>query len=473
MLKKKMSEKDMLFFSNLNKKKIKKGPILRVKLKKSHKIPTSNSMKNFNRNSFQLKIPQTITKAESNPFKKDLNRNQFQKYNSSTFFPRKEINNDNKNKLNEQMNPVNNNTEKLHSGKKSELNKDKKEFNEENKIKNINDKKEQDLYCINCLNKKMNLKKNLGRLMKRNNSYDFTFQDNLSLNQLDEEYINNKVIQNEKRQLAAYNQLKKYREKNPKSKKDKLQDLYENSEYPFHGLNLQEYLYYNNKKRNENINKIILDNIQSYDFTQPRKEIRDYYNKVMFQTPLLERDSRPDNKYKTKYIETLQKQIEEKNRLKNNLKKEEQKKEKEELKKYNELSLKMENEKRYKRIMKEKVITENNLRLSNLKKEQDELKRNETLRSYKDKVRKFKERQNEYKAFINQQRMNEMNNLQNWINESLKQKKEKINKKENEDERWKKYHKQFNESYNDNIHADKCAECNLIKTNGLYPIKIS
>ena len=95
--------------------------------------------------------------------------------------------------------------------------------------------------------------------MKRNNSYDFTFQDNLSLNHLDEEYINNKVIQNEKRQLAAYNQLKKYREKNPKSKKDKLQDLYENSEYPFHGLNLQEYLYYNNKKRNENINKIILD----------------------------------------------------------------------------------------------------------------------------------------------------------------------------------------------------------------------
>ena len=68
------------------------------------------------------------------------------------------------------------------------------------------------------LNKKMNLKKNLGRLMKRNNSYDFTFQDNLSLNQLDEEYINNKVIQNEKRQLAAYNQLKKYREMKKQTK---------------------------------------------------------------------------------------------------------------------------------------------------------------------------------------------------------------------------------------------------------------
>jgi len=465
-----MSEEDKSLFSNLYNKKIKKGPILRVKLKKSNKIQASNSMKNFNRNSFQLKFTQTTRKTDINPINNHLYRNQNQKYNSSTFCPN---NDDNKNKLNEKIDTENNNIEKLHKRKKSKLYGDKKNFNEENKLKNTNDKKEQDLYCINCLNKKMNLNKNLCKLMKRNNSYDFTFQDNLTLNHLDEDYINNKISQNERRQLAAYNQLKKYKEKNPKSKKDKLQDLYENSEYPFHGLNLQDYLYYNNKRRNENVNKIILNNVQSYDFTQPRKEIRDYYNKVMFQTPLLERDSRPDNKYKTKYIETLQKQIEENKRLKNNLKKEEQKKEKEELKKYNELLLKMENEQRHNRIMKQKKVTENNLNLSNLKKEQDELNRNESIRSYNDRLKKFKERQNEYKALINQQRINEMNNLQNWINESLKQKREKLNKKENEDERWKKYHKQFNDYYQDNIHADKCAECNLIKTNRLYPIKTS
>ena len=51
-----------------------------------------------------------------------------------------------------------------------------------------------------------------------------------------------------------------------------MQYINENSEYPFHGLNLQEYLYYNNKMKNEKINKLVLDKVASYELTQPRKE---------------------------------------------------------------------------------------------------------------------------------------------------------------------------------------------------------
>jgi hypothetical protein len=51
-------------------------------------------MKNFNRNSFQLKFPQTIRKTDINPINNHLYRNQNQKYNSSTFCPN---NDDNKN----------------------------------------------------------------------------------------------------------------------------------------------------------------------------------------------------------------------------------------------------------------------------------------------------------------------------------------------------------------------------------------
>ena len=60
----------------------------------------------------------------------------------------------------------------------------------------------------------------------------------------------------------------------------------------------------------------MLDNISSYKFTQPRKEINDYYNKVMYQTPLLEKDTHPSNQYKMRYLKTLQKEMDETIKLK-------------------------------------------------------------------------------------------------------------------------------------------------------------
>ena len=399
-------------------------------------------------------------------------KNSLSKFNSITYFSKtkREFNKyKNKEKINK-----NDIIDKCDKIKKKKLIYRRNSFNEENAIKNNKNKTGKNLYCINCINKKMNIKKNLSQYLNQHNTYEYTLQNNnLPLKQLDENYINNKIFQNERRQLAAFNHLKVFIEKNPLSKKDKLQYIYENSEYPFHGLDLQDFLYYNNKNKNEKRNKLILKNISSYEITNQRKEINDYYNKVMFQTPILEKDTRPSDEFKKNYKEMLEKQINENNKKKKNKKNAEQNKEIKDLKKYKEILKEIDENERNKKIWKKNIICENNNNMNNIKKEKDELNKYDVMKGYQERLKIFKERQSEYKEFINQQRINEINNLQNWIKENKKQKKEQKKKEKNEDLRWKNYLKTYNDSYNDNIHLDKCAECNLVYTNRLYPLQIS
>jgi hypothetical protein len=318
----------------------------------------------------------------------------------------------------------------------------------------------------------MNLQKNLSHYLNLNNSYNFSLHNNLSLKQLDEDYISNKIFENEKRQLAAFNHLKSIKELNPVSKKDKLQFINENCENPFHGLNLQDYLYYNNKMKNEKINKLVLSNVTSYELNEPRKEIFDYYNKVMFQTPLLEKDERPSNQYKMRYIKTLQNQIDEKKKEKINKKKAEIKKEKKELNEYNKILSNIRKSEKQKKLIKRNIIYENNSNMSNIKRENDKTDRSNILKGYQNRMKIFKEQQKEYKSFINQQRINEINNIQSWINENKKIKNYQMNKEKRDDLRWKNYLKKYNETFTENTKADKCYECNLIYTNRLYPLQV-
>ena len=103
-------------------------------------------------------------------------------------------------------------------------------------------------------------------------------------------------------------------------------------------------------------NKLILNNISSFDYSKPRKGISDYYNKVMFQTPILEKDSRPSIEYKLKYIETLKEQIRENKINKKNKKKEENIKEMNELNKYNEMLFKYNEEENIKKKIRQNLI---------------------------------------------------------------------------------------------------------------------
>ena len=449
--------------SYINLTKTKKSPILRVQIKKAKKIINSNSTKNINRNCLQLDIPQTSRRNESiYPIKKLYIRNKLNKSNSITSFNRYRRKDSMDDKEKEKyLNYI-------------KLKKDKVKYirNNDDTDEESTEKTERELYCMNCINKKLNLKKNLSQILNLNKSYNFSLNNSLELKQLDEDYISNRILENEKRQIAAFNHLKLIKERNPVSKKDKLQYINENSEYPFHGLNLQEYLYYNNKMKNEKINKLVLDNMTSYELTHPRKEIFDYYNKVMFQTPLLEKDTRPSHQYKMRYIKTLQNQIDEKKKEKINKKMSEQKKEKKELYEYDKILSKINKKEKQRRLIKRNIIYENNTNISNIKRENDETDRYNLLRGYQNRVKIFKERQKEYKSFINQQRINEINNIQNWINENKKIKNYQISKEKRDDLRWKNYLKKFNDSFIDNTKVDKCFECNLIYTNRLYPLQV-
>ena len=447
--------------SYINLTKTKKSPILRVQIKKAKKIINSNSTKNINRNCLQLDIPQTSRRNESiYPIKKLYIRNKLNKSNSITSFNRYRRKDSMDDKEKEKyLNYI-------------KLKKDKVKYKRNNDDEESTEKTERELYCMNCINKKLNLKKNLSQILNLNKSYNFSLNNSLELKQLDEDYISNRILENEKRQIAAFNHLKLIKERNPVSKKDKLQYINENSEYPFHGLNLQEYLYYNNKMKNEKINKLVLDNMTSYELTHPRKEIFDYYNKVMFQTPLLEKDTRPSHQYKMRYIKTLQNQIDEKKKEKINKKMSEQKKEKKELYEYDKILSKINKKEKQRRLIKRNIIYENNTNISNIKRENDETDRYNLLRGYQNRVKIFKERQKEYKSFINQQRINEINNIQNWINENKKIKNYQISKEKRDDLRWKNYLKKFNDSFTDNTKVDKCFECNLIYTNRLYPLQV-
>ena len=99
-----------------------------------------------------------------------------------------------------------------------------------------------------------------------------------------------------------------------------------------------------------------------------RKEVNDYYKNVQFQIPILEKKFGPSDKYKIKYIETLKKQISDKENEKKELKNLKIKTEMEENKKYNEYLVKLEQDEHDQKILKQKIMYENNKYLEEIKK---------------------------------------------------------------------------------------------------------
>ena len=60
----------------------------------------------------------------------------------------------------------------------------------------------------------------------------------------------------------------------------------------------------------------MINNITTYELEMPRKAVKDYYKNVQFQIPVLEKQFGPSDIYKRKYIETLKKQINDKEKEK-------------------------------------------------------------------------------------------------------------------------------------------------------------
>ena len=160
-------------YSFINLTKTKKSPILRVQIKKAQKIINSKSTKNINRNFFHLDVPQTTRKNDDFiPIKKLYIRNNLNRCNSITSFNRfTKKDNMSKGEKEKYKNYI-----KLKQGKIKYIRNNNDSTEEENR-----EKTEQELYCMNCINKKMNLQKNLSHYLNLNNSYNFSLHNNLSL----------------------------------------------------------------------------------------------------------------------------------------------------------------------------------------------------------------------------------------------------------------------------------------------------
>ena len=456
-------------FGNNNKKKNNLHKKVDLKIKNLiNKNPLNKSQSVTNYNNYCLKAKK-CPKNKSPIRRNNNNLSKLEKKNKTLDIPvnyNKFISkNKNKNKANNQNNNKDKNKDNI---RKFSLPEKRRINKEEAKLKIKND-----YYCINCYNRKLipnNKEKN--SIKNLNNSFDVNcYHKTLELKRLDEDYINKKILKNQERQLMAFNLLKKEKDKNPKSITEKLQYINENEDNPFIGFNLQEYLYYKNKNKNEILNKTIINNINSYKFEKPRKAVKDYYKNVQFQIPVLEKRFGPNDNYKNKYIETLKKQINDKEKAKKEMKKLKIKTEMEEDKVYNEFLEKLKKDEKEKKKLKQKIMYENNKNLEEFQKKRNEEKKKETIAGGDDKFKKYNENQKDYKYFINQQRINEINSLQKWINENMKQKRKKIDIENRDDKKWVDYNNKFNKSFNDKTYNEKCVDCNAsCPINKLYEL---
>lgn len=421
-----------------------------------NKKPLNKSQSVTNYNNYCL-IAKKCPKNKSPIRRNNNNLSKFEKKNKTLDIPL-----NNKKYISKNRNKNNNKDKIKYNIRKSSLPEKRLTNKEEAKIKIKND-----YYCINCYNRKLiSNNKDKNPIKNLNNSYDANcYHKTLELKKLDEDYIYKKVLKNQEKQLMAFNFLKKEKDKNPNTITEKLQYINENEDNPFIGFNLQDYLYYKNKSKNEILNKTIINNINSYKFEKPRKAVKDYYKNVQFQIPILEKRFSPNDNYKNKYIETLKKQINDKEKKKKEMRKLKIKTEMEENKIYNEFLSKLKKDENEQKKLKQKIIYENNKNLEEFHKKRNEEKKKENLAGGGDKFKKYNENQKDYKCFINQQRINEINSLQKWINENMKQKQKKIDKKNIEDKQWDDYNNKFNKSFFDKTNAEKCVDCNAA-----YPI---
>ena len=323
------------------------------------------------------------------------------------------------------------------------------------------------LYCINCYNRKLIPFDDTKIPFKNlNKSFDSNYYHaTLKLKKIDEDYICKKVFENEQKQLMAFNKLKDEGIKNPQTRKEKLQFINENEDNTLIGLNLQDYLYYNNKKNNEKLNNSMIDNINLYNVNKPRKAILDYYKKVQYQIPILEKKFGPSASYKSKFMETLKKQIDDKEKEREKMKKIRVRTEMEENKKYDEFLSKLKKDEFEQKKLKQKILWDNNRYMEEYQKRREQFLKKGKQNAQEDRNRQFNRNQIEYNNFIKQQKINEINSLQNWLNENMRQRQEKLNDDYNDVKKWDEYNKEFNMKYDDITCAKKCAECNAT-----YPI---
>jgi len=319
--------------------------------------------------------------------------------------------------------------------------------------------------CDNCYNNKIVTKKFKEQPPEQkeilNNTFNkvnpFYFQDKMK--DLYKDKIQHRLKELEKIQRQALNNLAKLKIENPTGveKLQKQQELSVNPmvaherEDPRVGKTLRAY----DMKEN-----FINENRDLYQVNKPRKAVNDYYNKCVYQVPVLEKEYIVDPKYIKQVSIDLREQIEENKINKKKRREEEIKTERISNKKmndYNEFISRKNKEQRknyLNEFYKKSKLVDN---YRKLKDEQEQKNR----KDYIDQInRRMKKEDEEKKNKYRENKINNINKLQTWKKNFENDKKNKKIEKEEENHKWHNYSQDYiSKCIHGNI-VTKCSLCN-------------
>ena len=308
------------------------------------------------------------------------------------------------------------------------------------------------LICRNCYKRRINSR----QFSQNTNNPNIQTQKeklNLTFNEINPFYFydkmqgiynNNKqdkLKDREERTKKVINNLEEIRKKKPSEK----ENLQYNNEYAVNSLNFSENKdpRYERVKKNYDLKEKILAeqrNLYHFNYNEPRKAIKEYYNKTMYEIPVQEIKHEISKEYKKNYINDLKKQINEKEEFEKNKKKIERNIERKANKDYNNyINNKLYND-NLNKIEQQKKLRDYNEKMINLKKEKEEEEKN-YKKDYERKLKQKIIRENDeeyYNKMLN--KIKNIEQMKNWMNEAMN---DKFKRKKEEDEEKKKMEKLF------------------------------
>ena len=364
-------------------------------------------------------------------------------------------------KIKEQQKPSNRNSKPIGLNKK----------NRQSSVKNNEEGKAEkyfyQLICKNCYNNKLatkNLKEQpLERKDLLNKTFNkvnpFYFQDKMNAQHKDN--INNKIKELERLQKQVLDKLAKYQIDNP-TNKEQLQKKNEYSINPLNSYEKEDPRLIKTQQAYDQKENFIKNNKDLYEIDRPRKAINDYYNKCLYQVPVLEEEYHVDPEYKKEVNRELKKQMEENKNNKKKKKDEELNDEKianQKMNDYNEFINKKNREDK-KRLYED--YCKKNQDLDNYRKMKEDEEKQKGKKYEEEFKKKMKKEDEEMREKKRQKKLNDINKMQNFLDEFENKKKDKKKEEQEEKDKWNNYAKEYNNKCKHGLDIYRCAICNKV-----------
>ena len=440
------------------------------------KIRRNNSMDGNSTCQYRNPIVRIKCSSPRNHRNNNYNKiNQTQQFNY--YYPEK--NNNNKNKFNttistRQSSPRNKNYNQNYYNDNDKTYNNYNNYNENNKKNNRNssaktkpnaEKYFYKLICDNCYNNKL-AAKNLKKLdppekekLRKNflKVNPFIFQD--QMNDFQKQKLNDKKNDLENLQAQALDNLAKYKKDHP-DPKETLQKKNECCPNPMVDYAESDPRIAKAKKNYDLKENLIAKNKDLYNFDKPRDAINDYYNKCMYQVPVLELIHETNPEYQKEFIDTLKKQIADKEKNDKLRKKQQLESEKlanERFKQYNDYINRKNLEEKKKN---QQDLHNKNKLMDEYKKKKADQEKKDLDKYYNDLRKKMKEEDEANKNKQLQEKLNNINNFQNWLKEFDDKKKAEKQKALDDKKKWENYAKEYDYKCKHGNYLTRCALCN-------------